>query len=292
MGAFNPWVTPLNLLTRETLITGGALEYEDFLCDVDTLGCLLYTLFQEHWQDTQVGHVVEGSVLELELTKPPKVCIIYDGYLTVMTESWHLHLCLEENSGGPDGKTPLSLRQQRVVNRASFYRRFNEKNQPRSWGIQFWNGAGEKMMNIFLPNPFVDEDDNLLPENKPNLAKLALYEELRDIYVLGKKPIPYSANPLKKPYISVCRGGRCNPGQVWQPIFDTLQEEVEKAEIDVTVKTSGCLEVCKMGAVVFYSGDKTWYTRVTPEVAKEIVKQHLGEGEKITEHIYPAIYTK
>jgi len=289
MGEFNPWVTPLNKLTKENLITGGLMEYEDIPCDVDTLGCLLYTLFQEHWQDTQVGHVVEGSVLELELTKPPKVCVIYDGYLTVVTDAWHLHLCLEEHGGGPNEKTPLSLRQERVVSRASFYRRFNEKNQPRSWGIQFWNGAGERMMNIFLPNPFLDEEENLLPEHKPNLAKLGLYEELREIYVLGKKPIPYGRNPLKIPYLSVCRSGRCYPSQNWQPIFDALQEEVEKAGLDIKVKTSGCLEVCKMGPVVFYSEDKTWYTRVCPEVAKDIVNKHIVGGKKITDHLYPPI---
>ena len=34
-----------------------------------------------------------------------------------------------------------------------------------------------------------------------------------------KKPIPYDCNPLKKPYLSVCRSGRCNPFYDWQPIF-------------------------------------------------------------------------
>ncbi|AFZ47096.1 iron-sulfur cluster-binding protein, putative [Cyanobacterium stanieri PCC 7202] len=287
MNKFNPWVTPLNQTIKEHLITGGVMEYEDIPCDIDTLSCLLHTLFQKNWHQTQVGHVVEGSVLELEFTKPPKICILYDGYLTVVTDSWHLHLCLEEHGGGPEEKTPLSLRQQRIIHRASFYRRFNEKNEPRSWGIQFWNGAGEKMMNIFFPNPFVDENENLLPEHKPDLTKLSLYEQLRDIYVLGKKPIPYPSNPLKAPYLAVCRSGRCYPSQNWQPIVDTLQQEVTKENLDVHVITSGCLEVCKMGPVVFYSGDKTWYTRVTPEVAKDIVQKHVVGGEKITNHLYP-----
>ena len=44
-----------------------------------------------------------------------------------------------------------------------------------------------------------------------------------------------------------------------------------------------------MGPVVFYSGDKTWYTRVTPEVAKDIVHKHIVGGEKITDHLYPPI---
>ncbi len=103
----------------------------------------------------------------------------------------------------PHCQTPLELRKQRQVSRSAFYRRFNAEDIPRSWGIDFWNGAGENLMTIFLPNPYV-EGENLLPEGKQNLAKLALYEELRDIYVLGLKPIPFNKNPLKHPSISVC----------------------------------------------------------------------------------------
>jgi (2Fe-2S) ferredoxin len=59
----------------------------------------------------------------------------------------------------------------------------------------------------------------------------------------------------------------------------------------VYVLTSGCLEVCKLGPVVFYSGDKTWYTRVTPDVAQRIVQEHLVAGNKLTAHQYPSIAT-
>jgi len=248
----------------------------------------LYALFQDRWQEVQLGHVVEGSVLELEFTEPPKLCILYDGYLTVVTQGWHMHLCLEEHLGGPHCKTPPELRQQRLVSRAALYRRFNADGQAKSWGIQFWNGAGERMMNLFLPNPFLGEDEDLLPEGKPKLEKLGLYEELRSIYVLGERPIPFEANPLKRPYLSVCRSSRCNPSRKWQPVFEALKTAVEKAGLDVTVMTSGCLEVCQLGPVVFYSGDRTWYTRVKPEVAKRIVDEHLVNGKKLDEHLYPA----
>jgi len=289
MGQSKTRVTPLNRCITEPLPTGGQIEYEDFPCTIDVTGPLLYTLFQERWEETQIGHVVEGSVLELEFTQPPKICIIYDGYLTVVTEAWHLHLCLEEHLGGPLAKTPPELRQQRLIHRASLYRRLNEKGEPRSWGIQFWNGAGEKMMNLFLPNPFLGEDEDLLPEGKPQQSKLSLYQELRDIYVLGIRPIPFENNPLKRPYLSVCRSSRCYPSRKWQPIVDALQEEVKEAGIDVYVMTSGCLEVCKMGPVVFYSGDRTWYTRVNPDVARRIVQEHLVQGQPIKNHLYPQV---
>ena len=141
-------------------------------------------------------------------------------------------------------------------------------------------------MTIFLPNPLVD-GENLLPEGKPNLSKLVLYEELRDIYVLGKKPMPFTKNPLKRSYISVCTSGRCLPSRNWKPTYEALKNAVEKAGLDIEVRTSGCLEVCKLGPVVFNSDDRTWYNRVKPEIAEKIVEKHLVQGNKVTEHIYP-----
>lgn len=270
----------------EALSTEGSIEYEYFDCGSDVLSSLLYTLFQQNWQQVGVGHIVQGGVLELEFNAPPKICILYDGYLTVVTEGWHLHLCIEANLGEPHCKTPLELRQQRQVNRAAFYRRFNAEGIPRSWGIDFWNGADENLMTIFLPNPYV-EGENLLPEGKPNLSKLALYQELRDIYVLGNKPIPFTKNPLKHSYISVCTSTRCLPSRKWQPTFDALKSAVEKAGVEVEVRTSGCLEVCQLGPVVFYSDDRTWYTRVNQNVAEIIVNEHLVKGNKVTEYCYP-----
>ncbi len=53
------------------------------------------------------------------------------------------------------------------------------------------------------------------------------------------------------------------------------------------MRTSGCLEVCKLGPVVFYSEDRTWYTRVQPNVAETIVKEHLVQGKKVVTNSYP-----
>ncbi|MCV3214828.1 (2Fe-2S) ferredoxin domain-containing protein [Plectonema radiosum NIES-515] len=286
MTEFNCWVTPVNEVVTKALSTEGSIEYEYFDSSTDVLSSLLYTLFQQNWQQVGVGHIVQGGVLELEFNAPPKICILYDGYLTVVTEGWHLHLCIETNLGGPHCKTPLELRQQRQVNRAAFYRRFNAEGIPRSWGIDFWNGADENLMTIFLPNPYV-EGENLLPEGKPNLSKLALYEELRDIYVLGNKPIPFTKNPLKHSYISVCTSTRCLPSRKWEPTFDALKSAVENAGLDIEVRTSGCLEVCQQGPVVFYSDDRTWYTRVNSNIAETIVNEHLVKGNKVIEHCYP-----
>jgi (2Fe-2S) ferredoxin len=292
VATFERRVPPLGKIEREDTYNGNSIEYEDFSTDLNVLGPLLHSLFQEHWQEVGLGHMVDGSVLELEFTAPPKICRIYDGYLTVVTEGWHMHLCVAENQGGATGRTPESLRQVRRVSRAALYRRLNADGEARSWGIQFWNGAGVKMMTLFLPNAFIGEAEDLLPEHKPDLAKLGLYDRLRQIYVLGTLDIPYETNPLNRPYISVCRSTRCNAGRDWKPVYEALEQQLKESGLNTELIVSGCLEVCKMGPIVFYSGDDrapehTWYARVTPDVAKEIVTQHLGENHKVEKHLYP-----
>ena len=293
VATFERRVKPLAKIEREDTYNGNSIEYEDFSTSLDVLGPLLHSLFQSHWQEVGLGHMVDGSVLELEFTAAPKICRIYDGYLTVVTESWHMHLCVAENQGGATGRTPESLRQVRRVSRAALYRRLNADGEARSWGIQFWNGGGEKMMTLFLPNAFLGEGEDLLPEHKPDLTKLGLYEQLRQIYVLGTQDIPYETNPLIRPYISVCRSSRCNAGRDWKSVHAALEQQLAESGLtEVELIVSGCLEVCKMGPVVFYSGDErspehTWYTRVTPDVAKEIFCEHVVENRKVTKHLYP-----
>ncbi len=307
---FSPWVTPLNRCSTEPTPMGGVIEYDEFPSDIEVVGPLLHLLFQTHWQEIELGHVVEGSVLELSLTAPPKVFVLYDGYLTVVTDAWHLHLCLEENMGGPTGRTPVALRQQRQIKRAALYRRLNDRGRAVSWGIQFWNGSDERMMTLFLPNPYIGKAagkteettakeglENLLPEGKPQLEKLRLYERLRAIYVLGTEPMPFQENPLKRPYLAVCRSTRCNPSGNWQPTFEALKQATQAAGLDIPIQTAGCLEVCKLGPVVFCSGvplkegscHRTWYTRVTPAIAQQIVQSHLVEGQPLAESVYPQV---
>jgi (2Fe-2S) ferredoxin len=288
MSIFNSWVMPVNKTTTESTGNDWTIEYEYFDCQGDVLACLTYTLFQDNWHQIGLGHLEQGSVLELEFHEAPKKCVLYDGYLTVITQSWHFHLCIEESLGGPNLETSPELKQQRLINQGALYRRINPEGEPRSWGIQFWNGAGEKVMTIFLPNPYI-EDENLLPDGKANFTKLDFYHQLRETYVLGTKPLNFTRNPLKCSYIAVCTSGRCYPSRKWQPTFDAFQAAVEKANLDIEVRSVGCLQVCKLGPVAFCSDDKTWYTLVKPEVAEKIVEEHLVQGNKVKEHIYPSI---
>ncbi|BAC89915.1 (2Fe-2S) ferredoxin domain-containing protein [Gloeobacter violaceus] len=287
--AFERRVQPLGRTTYESQPSGWTHEYEDFDSRLDVVGPLLYTLFQERWREVQLGYVVEGGVFELEMPASPKLCVLYDGYLTVISESWHIHLCVAPCLGGPERKTPPELSERRQLSRAAFYRFVDPGGEPKGWGIQFWNGWGEKLMSIFLPNPYLGEDDDLLPEGKARFEKLGLYDELRAIYVLGTRPIPFEDNPLTRPYLAVCTSSRCNPSRRWQPVAEALRAALAEAGSPVAVIEAPCLQVCKLGPVVYHSGDDTWYTRVTPAVAGRIVQEHLGRGQTLAEHRYPCV---
>jgi (2Fe-2S) ferredoxin len=116
---------------------------------------------------------------------------------------------------------------------------------------------------------------------------------LRQIYVLGEMDIPDETNPLNRPYLSVCRSTRCNAGRDWKSVYDALERQLAASGLaNIELMTTGCLQVCKMEPVVFYAGDDrspehTWYTRVTPAVATEIITEHLVANRKVTKHLYP-----
>jgi hypothetical protein len=58
-----------------------------------------------------------------------------------------------------------------------------------------WNGFGEQMTTVFLPNPFLSDDQKLLSE--PQWERLHLWYELRAKY-LGE-PMPAQYKPLEAP---------------------------------------------------------------------------------------------
>lgn len=283
------FVVPLGKRSLEAQPGDWSLEYEDFDHGIDTLGPLLDTLFVKHWQQVQLGYVAEGGVLELSLPTPPKLFVLYDGYLTLISESWHIHLCIDDCLGGPERKNPPALIAHRRVSRAAFSRFLNPQGEAHGWGIQFWNGHGEKLISVFLPNPYLGEDDDLLPEGRACTEKLALYEELRQVYVLGTRPIPYADNPLTRPYLAVCTSSRCNPSRRWQPVAEALEQALSETGLSCSVIEAPCLQVCKLGPVVYHSGDSTWYTRVQPEVAGRIVREHLQGRQVLTAHRYPPV---
>jgi NADP-reducing hydrogenase subunit HndB len=68
-----------------------------------------------------------------------------------------------------------------------------------------------------------------------------------------------------------------------KPVLEAIQEEIEKVGLDnVTVTQVGCVGACRlepMFDVIKDGGEKVTYVLMTPEKAKEVVKEHIIGGK-------------
>ena len=154
---------------------GSVTEYHEIAVDGDGVERLLTELFSVHWSGISAGPVIEGAAYEIRFTARPTVSML-DGYLTVDLGDWHFHLCVGEHRGAPSPE----LAALRRVARAAFFRTDGGSCVPGSWGVRLWNGHGEQMITIFLPNPWLDDAQQRTRE--PRWEKTALWEALRARY--------------------------------------------------------------------------------------------------------------
>ena len=74
-----------------------------------------------------------------------------------------------------------------------------------------------------------------------------------------------------------------------RPVFNTLVDEVATRKLsNVKVSRTGCLGMCKLEPIieVFVPGkEKVTYVQVTPEKAKNIIANHIVNGNVCTEYL-------
>jgi hypothetical protein len=161
---------------------GNVTEYSYFQPTAGTMDKLVRLLFEDHWRDITVGPCIEGAVFEVRFSEQPKLSML-DGYLTVNLGPWHFHLCIAEHKGNRSAE----LRKARQVARvALFETRGSGCGGGRSWGVRMWNGFGEQMTTVFLPNPRLSDEMKLLKE--PNWDRLKLWYELRRQFLNEQPP--------------------------------------------------------------------------------------------------------
>lgn len=163
-----------------------------------TLLSLCHDLFVTWWRGVTFGPCIEGAVFELQLTAPPETFSVLDGYLTVVFPPGpsHFHLCIGPTRGLGARATPEALAAQRRCSRVAFTRSLSSTTcTPGSWGLRFWNGAGEQMLSVFLPSPFLD--DRQRPQRDPDWSRLQLWDELRARYLGETEPQPRPAVPRR-----------------------------------------------------------------------------------------------
>ena len=74
-----------------------------------------------------------------------------------------------------------------------------------------------------------------------------------------------------------------------RPVLNTLVEEVAKEDLSstATVTQTGCIGICQYEPVVevFEAGkEKVTYVKVTPDMAKRIVAEHIKGGKPVAEY--------
>lgn len=74
-----------------------------------------------------------------------------------------------------------------------------------------------------------------------------------------------------------------------RPVFNALVDEVATRKLsNVKVSRAGCLGMCKLEPIieVFVPGkEKVTYVQVTPEKAKNIIANHIVNGNVCTEYL-------
>lgn len=163
-------------------LDGSVTEYSYFEPSADAMDKLTKVLFEQHWRDVVVGPCIEGAVFEVRFSEAPKLSTL-DGYLTVNLGPWHFHLCIAEHRGNRS----LELRRKRQVARVALFETRGQRcGGGRSWGVRMWNGFGEQMTTVFLPNPRLSAD--FRPLREPNWERLKLWYELREQFLGEQQP--------------------------------------------------------------------------------------------------------
>ncbi len=91
----------------------------------------------------------------------------------------------------------------------------------------------------------------------------------------------------KKKLVSVCGGTGCHAYKC-QDVATALENEIRKQGVGsrAELKVTGCHGFCERGPLVVIYPEETFYQRVSPADASEIISQTLGKGEVIDRLLY------
>ena len=143
------------------------------------LEAFLTDVFSNHWCGLRFGPLIEGAAYEMQPIGAPTKIGLMDGYLTIFFgQGGHFHLCIGENNGTTAHPTPPALKARRKPSKAQMFRGFGRDGKPVTWGFEMWNGAGEPMISIFFPNPFIEDDDSL--STTPDFSRLATWRAVSE----------------------------------------------------------------------------------------------------------------
>jgi hypothetical protein len=166
----------------------GTFDLWDLPVDEAALFDLVDHTFTTYWPSIRFGVLVPGAAWEVRAPGPPLAVTLFDGYVTVEFGVWHMHLCIGPFVGDPDDPLPADLAAARRTARAELGRRVAGDGTPTSWFVRLITGAGDQQITVLLPNPFLDDDQGVLPQ--PDWDRLVAWDDLRRRYLgLGPDPL-------------------------------------------------------------------------------------------------------
>jgi len=88
-------------------------------------------------------------------------------------------------------------------------------------------------------------------------------------------------------YILVCGGTACESSRSDQ-IYQNLIEECKAQGVadEVQVVKTGCFGFCEQGPIVKILPEDSFYVKVAPEDAKELISEHVIKGREVTRLLY------
>jgi len=111
------------------------------------------------------------------------------------------------------------------------------------------------------------------------IKSIAQLEEIKKEFLDNREKYKYQ--------ILVCGGTGCVSSNC-AAIETAVRAELEAQGIakDVKVYQTGCMGICALGPLMMVLPDRTFYTKLNPEKAKEIVQSHLVQNKPIEEYTY------
>ena len=111
------------------------------------------------------------------------------------------------------------------------------------------------------------------------IKSLAQLQEIKQEFLANKSKYKYQ--------VLVCGGSGCISSNC-AAVETTVVEELKAQGIenDVQIYKTGCMGICALGPLMMVLPDRTFYTQVNPERAKEIVQSHLVNNKPIEEYTY------
>jgi len=90
-----------------------------------------------------------------------------------------------------------------------------------------------------------------------------------------------------KNYILVCAGTACESSK-GIALYEALEKELKEqgVEAEAQLVKTGCFGFCEQGPIVKILPDESFYVKVGPQHAKEIVSEHIVKGRKVEALLY------